>query len=134
MVRYFYLDSSVAANILLGQSTHAALWFDSITADSDSEIIASRILRTELTRVLRREKIPVSRRDHVLDYVGLIPISNSILAEAEAVLPHVKTLDAIHLASLLHTGLLATLVTHDVTMKSVATEIGYDTFDPVSAA
>ena len=54
------------------------------------------------------------------------------LAEAEAIVPHVKTLDAIHLASLLHTGLDATIVTHDANMRAVAEVLGYPTVDPVA--
>ncbi|HMR48397.1 MAG TPA: PIN domain-containing protein [Arachnia sp.] len=131
-MRRYLLDSSVAVRILFGHSPAAAAWFDDVTGDPGAEVLASRILRTELTRVLRREGNPVSRRDEVLDFVGIIPISDAILAEAEAIVPHVKTLDAIHLASLLHTGLDATVVTHDTTMRSVAELLGYPTLDPVA--
>ncbi len=132
MVRRYLLDSSVAIRILLGHSPAAATWFADAAADPDVELLASRLLRTEVTRVLRREGLPVSRRDEVVDYVGTIPISDAILAEAEAIVPHVKTLDAIHLASLLHTGLDATVVTHDANMRAVAELLGYSTVDPVA--
>ena len=132
MVRRYLLDSSVAVRILLGHSPAAATWFADAAADPDVELLASRLLRTEVTRVLRREGLPVSRRDEVVDYVGTIPISDAILAEAEAIVPHVKTLDAIHLASLLHTGLDATIVTHDANMRAVAEVLGYPTLDPVA--
>ena len=132
MVRRYLLDSSVAVRILLGHSPAAATWFADAAADPDVELLASRLLRTEVTRVLRREGLPVSRRDEVVDYVGTIPISDAILAEAEAIVPHVKTLDAIHLASLLHTGLYATIVTHDANMRAVAEVLGYPTVDPVA--
>ena len=132
MVRRYLLDSSVAVRILLGHSPAAATWFADAAADPDVELLASRLLRTEVTRVLRREGLPVSRRDEVVDYVGTIPISDAILAEAEAIVPHVKTLDAIHLASLLHTGLDATIVTHDANMRAVAEVLGYSTVDPVA--
>ena len=132
MVRRYLLDSSVAVRILLGHSPAAATWFADAAADPDVELLASRLLRTEVTRVLRREGLPVSRRDEVVDYVGTIPISDAILAEAEAIVPHVKTLDAIHLASLLHTGLDATIVTHYAKMRAVAEVLGYPTVDPVA--
>lgn len=132
MVRRYLLDSSVAIRILLGHSPAAATWFADAAADPDVELLASRLLRTEVTRVLRREGLPMSRRDEVVDYVGTIPISDAILAEAEAIVPHVKTLDAIHLASLLHTGLDATVVTHDANMRAVAELLGYSTVDPVA--
>lgn len=127
---YFYLDSSVAVRILLGHSPEAAFWFDTATADAESSVISSRLLRTELTRVLRREKLPVQRRDAVIDYVGLMAINDGVLAEAEAIVPHIKTLDAIHLASVIRSGLDLTVVTHDATMTAVANQLGYDTHNP----
>lgn len=61
----YYLDASVALRALLGHSPSAAAWIDQVTADSQHQLVSSRILRTELTRVLRREKLPVSRRSEV---------------------------------------------------------------------
>jgi hypothetical protein len=61
-------------------------------------------------------RLPVQRRDDVLDYLGFLPVSDAVLAEAEAIVPHIKTLDAIHLASVVRSGLAATIVTHDATM------------------
>ncbi|SHI92877.1 Predicted nucleic acid-binding protein, contains PIN domain [Tessaracoccus bendigoensis DSM 12906] len=127
----FLLDTSVAALLLYGHSPSAAKWFDTETKKDDSAILASRLLRTELTRVLRRDGIPVRGRDEIIDHLYLIPLTEAVLAEAEAIVPHIKTLDAIHLASLIHTGLDAIVVTHDATMKQVAELIGYETFDPI---
>lgn len=127
---YFYLDSSVAVRIVLGHSAPAAAWLDKATGDPAVSVISSRILQTELTRVLRREGLPVQRRDALLDYVGQLPISDALLAQAEAIIPHIKTLDAIHLASVVRSGLDATVVSHDSTMLSVAAELGYATHDP----
>ena len=133
-MRYFYLDSSVAVRILLGQSAPAARWFDKTTAAPDSTVIASRLLRTELTRVLRREDISVDRRDEILDFIAVVPLTDPVIAQAEAIVPHLKTLDALHLATAIHTGVEATIVTHDATMRSVAGIIGYPTYDPVDSA
>ncbi|MGD9619018.1 MAG: hypothetical protein AB7G47_00020 [Mycolicibacterium sp.] len=45
----------------------------------------------------------------------------------------VRTLDAIHLASALRSGLEdLVIVTHDTTMKSVAATIGFRIIDPVA--
>ncbi len=131
MTRYFYLDSSVAVRILLGHSDSAARWFDDTDKDEGSVLFSSRLLRTELTRVLRREGLPVERRDEILDYLDIVPIDGAILAEAEAIIPHLKTLDAIHIASVIRSGLDATIVTHDSTMQAVARLIGYPTLDPI---
>lgn len=128
----YYLDTSVAVYALLGHSPAAATWIDRVSADADHRLVSSRILRTELTRVLRREGLPVNRRDELLDVLSLVPITDGVLAAAEAIEPHVKTLDAIHLGSVIAAGLDATIVTHDAGMVSAAAEIGYPTFDPVT--
>ncbi len=127
----YYLDSSVALRVLLGHSRSAALWVDGVIAEPQSSLLSSRILRTEITRVLRREGLPVSLRDEILDYIDMIPVTDAVLAEAEAIVPHVKTLDAIHLASIISTGIDAVIVTHDTTMKAVADVIGFATIDPI---
>lgn len=132
MVRAYYLDSSVAIRIMLGHSATAARWFDETTADRESRIVSSRLLRTEITRVLRREGLPVLDRGQVIDYIDVIPIDHAVLNEAEAIISHIKTLDAIHLASALRSGLEdLTVVTHDKTMATVAGQLGFAVFDPV---
>ena len=116
---------------LLGHSPSAAAWIDEVAADDRHQLVSSRILRTELTRVLRREKLPVARRDALLDVLSLVPVTDGVLAVAEAIEPHVKALDAIHLGSVIAAGLDATVVTHDLAMTAAAAAIGYPTLDPV---
>ncbi|WP_210414869.1 type II toxin-antitoxin system VapC family toxin [Microlunatus elymi] len=128
---HFYLDSSVAVRILLGHSPEAAEWFDLTTASTD-RIVSSRILRTEVTRVLRREDLPVADRDRILDHIDIIPIDHAVLTEAESIVPNIKTLDAIHLASVVRSGLEdVVIVTHDRAMAHVAEQLGYRIHDPV---
>jgi predicted nucleic acid-binding protein len=132
VVTYHYIDSSVAVRIMLGHSASAAQWFDSTTGRDDDRVVSSRILRTEITRVLRRESLPVADRDQILDYVDTIPLDHAVLQEAEAIIPHIRTLDAIHLASALRSGLDDLVITtHDVAMKSVAMALGFRIADPV---
>ena len=88
-------------------------------------------MRTELTRVLRREGLPVSRRDELLDALALVPVTEGVLAAAESIERHIKTLDAIHLGSVIAAGLDATIISHDAVMLAVADSMGYRTFDPV---
>ena len=128
----YYLDTSVALRALLGHSPSAAAWIDETTANSQHMVVSSRLLRTELTRVLRREGLPVSRRDEVLNVLNIAPLTDGVLAAAEAIEPHVKTLDAIHLATVIVAGLDATIVSHDAAMLAAATSLGYDTLDPVT--
>ncbi len=127
----FYLDTSVALRALLGHSPSAARWIDQTTANMSHMVVSSRVLRTELTRVLRREGLPVTRRNEILDVLALVPLTDGVLAAAEAIEPHVKTLDAIHLGSVIAAGLDATIVSHDAAMIAAATSLGYPTFDPV---
>lgn len=103
-----------------------------MSADPQHELVSSRLLRTELTRVLRREQLPVALRDEILDVLMLVPVTEGVLAAAEAIEPHVKTLDAIHLGSVVSSGLDATIVTHDTGMKAAATRLGYPCLDPVA--
>lgn len=128
----FYLDTSVALRALLGHSTAAAAWVDAVSADPAHELVSSRALRTELTRVPRREQLPVRLRDEILDVLALIPVTEGVLAAAEAIEPHVKTLDAIHLGSMIASGRDVTIVTHDAGMRAAAVRLGYPHHDPVT--
>lgn len=132
MTRY-YLDTSVAAEIVMVDG-YAAAWFDVLTADVRNEFVSSRLLQTELTRTLRRERQPIHERAAVLDYVSLIPITEAILTTAEAITEHSKTLDAIHLASALAVGGDLVVATHDANMLRLAELLGLDTIDPVVKA
>ncbi|MFD4457378.1 type II toxin-antitoxin system VapC family toxin [Nocardia sp. NPDC058480] len=131
-MRAYYLDTSVAMRIMLGHSIEAARWFDNATADKECRIVSSRLLRTEITRVLRREGLPVLDRGQIIDHIDVIPIDHAVLNEAEAIISHIRTLDAIHLASALRSGLEdLTVVTHDKNMATVAGQLGFAVFDPV---
>src|SRR5262245_8322350 len=99
----FYLDTSVAVHALVGTPA-AQIWFDGVTADNASRLLSSRILRTELIRVLRREGRDLAERDLILVHVSGVPLTEAILTSAEAITAPVRTLDAIHLASALAVG------------------------------
>jgi len=129
-VTVYYVDSSVAHRALLGDPPHVAEWFDSIV-EAGHSLVGSRILRLELTRVLRREGLPVAMRDDILDKVDLLALEESVLAAAEAIGPHIKSLDAIHVATAVVSGLNPVVVTHDARMKAVLADFGLDALDPV---
>ncbi|MGI8666078.1 MAG: PIN domain-containing protein [Jatrophihabitans sp.] len=129
MTRY-YIDSSVAVHVL-NRTRPAAAWFDSLTARSDDHLVSSRLLRTELTRVLRRDGLPITDRGIVLDKTDITPITEGILLAAEAIADHVKTLDAIHLASAMAFGPDTVVVTHDAVLKTTVEAVGLRWIDPV---
>lgn len=129
----YYLDTSVAVRILLHHSPAAAAWFDDVNASSKDLLVSSRLLRTEMSRVLRRTEQPLTRRSHVLDYVGTLAVDHAVLQEAEAIVPHIRTLDADHLASALRSGIEDLVVaTHDHSVSDVAVLLGFDVHDPVT--
>lgn len=130
MVTTYYLDSSVALHALLAPRRKAARWVESRPGEGD-RIVSSRLLKTEILRVLRREGLEPGRADRLLAGVGLMPLSEPILRIAEGIRPHVRTLDAIHLATALHTMAGPTLVTHDARMGEVAATLGLAVHDPV---
>lgn len=125
-----YLDTSVAVHALRGTPA-AERWFDKAANAQEAELVSSRILRTELTRVLRRDRQPVADRDLILDHVATVPLNDSILTIAETISEHVKTLDSIHLASALVLGSGVTVVSHDEHLKRVAEVLGLETLDPL---
>lgn len=126
----YYLDTSITVHALRG-TPEAEAWFDRMTADDDARLVSSRILQTELTRVLRRDGQPVLERGVILDHVGLVPVSETILAAAEAIAEHVKTLDAIHLATALLLGTHAVVVSHDTQILRVVAALGLSGIDPL---
>ena len=127
-----YLDTSIAVHALRGTPA-AERWFDQVTQQVEDMLVSSRILKTELTRVQRRDGRALEERDLILDHVATIPLTDSILTIAESITEHVKTLDAIHLASALALGGDTTVVTHDANLMQVAATLGLRMLDPLAA-
>lgn len=129
--RLVYLDSSIAVRTILDVPERQALqsWMQGA-----GTLVSSRLLRTEVIRVLRRDQRPLSDGVALLDRVGLIDISREVHAVAESIERHVKTLDALHLATALLIGEPVTVATHDHTMKSVAEHLGLQVTDPADFA
>lgn len=124
-----YLDSSVALRTILDVSERERL--QSWMATPGAGFLSSRLLRTEVVRVLRRDGRPLSDATPLLDRVGLLDITRETHAVAESIERHVKTLDALHLATALLVGEPVTVATHDATMKVVAEQLGLLVTDPV---
>jgi predicted nucleic acid-binding protein len=130
----FYLDASVALHAVLpGGNSRARNWIDA-TRKAGDEVYSSTLLQLELSRVLRRERLDPGIARPLLDRVNLVSIDDGVLRFAAAIEPHVKSLDAIHLAacSLLGTGV--TMITHDENVLAVALDLGLDAVDPLASA
>ena len=123
-----YLDSSVALRAILDVPEREAVvdWVRLATGS----LISSRLLRTEVVRVLRRDRRPLADGAWLLDRVNLVNLTPGTHDRAEAIEPHVKTLDALHLATAARIAAPVTIVSHDDTMLSVAAGMGFTVFDP----
>lgn len=124
-----YLDSSVALRTILDVPGRELLqtWMEA----PGTIFVSSRLLRTEVVRVLRRDGRPLAEGMPLLDRVGLLEVSRATHIVAESIERHVKTLDALHLATALLVGEPVTVATHDMTMKAVAEHLGLLVTDPV---
>lgn len=123
------LDSSVALRTILDIPERERLqtWMQS----PGTTLVSSRLLRTEMVRVLRRDGRPLADGTPLLDRVGMLEISRETHTVAESIERHVNTLNALHLATALLVGEHVTLATHDLTMKAVAEHLGLLVTDPV---
>lgn len=129
----WYVDASVALHAILpGGDLRARQWLDSVR-DAGDELYSSTLLHLELTRVLRREGLNLSLTRPLLERLNLLSIDDGILRFAAAIEPHVKSLDAIHLATCALLGSGISVATHDDNMARVAETLGLDTMDPLNA-
>lgn len=125
-----YLDTSVALRTILDvpERTRLQAWLDAV----HDVHVSSRLLHTETVRALRREGRPVSDGTPMLSRVGLLDITRQTHVIAESFDGHVRTLDALHLATALLIGEPVTVATHDRAMASMALDLGMRVIDPVS--
>ena len=124
-----YLDSSVGLRTLLNVPERRRLqrWIDA----PGSMFVSSRLLRTEVIRVLRREGRPTAEAAPLLDRVGLFDITRETHTVAESIERRIRTLDALHLATALLIGEDLTVASHDTTVQAVAGQLGLRVTDPV---
>jgi predicted nucleic acid-binding protein len=128
----YYIDSSVAAHAVLpGGNTAARDWIDWARAQG-AGLVSSRLLRLELARLIRRERLDMSLLEEVVARIDLVAVSRRTLGFAETIRPHVKALDALHLATAWLLDPALTVATHDRPMALVAAEVGLATIDPLA--
>lgn len=128
----WYIDVSIALHALLpGGDARARGWLDQ-TISAGEEVFSSTLLQLELSRVLRREGLEVSMARPLLDRCNLVSIDDGVLRFAGAIEAHVKSLDAIHLATCSLLGSGVTLVTHYANMAEVAASVGLEAIDPLA--
>ncbi|MGB6038959.1 MAG: type II toxin-antitoxin system VapC family toxin [Gordonia sp. (in: high G+C Gram-positive bacteria)] len=117
-----YLDTSAAAKLILEEPESAGV-ADALTAHTDDggELISSALLHTELSRVAFRAGVPQHHVDMLTDMINLVAVTQPILERAAAFRIHIRTLDAIHLASAQAlTSLRPAVLTFDKQMRTAA--------------
>jgi len=128
----WYIDASVALHALLpGGDLRARRWLDAVTQAGD-DVFSSMLMHLELARVLRREGLDVSMARPVLDRVNLVSIDDGVLRFAAAIEAHIKSLDAIHLATCALLGANISVVTHDAQMSAAAASLGLEAINPLA--
>ena len=127
-----YLDSSIVLRAVLPGPGRAAWrrWLDATATQFDA-LLSSRLLRTEVVRVLRREQLPLTEGDKALSRIRLISVTGATFQVAESIEPNIRTLDALHLATALIIGRPLIVLTHDAMMADVAASVGLQSSDPV---
>ncbi len=128
----WYVDASVVLHAVLPWGDGRALEWMVTACGPGGEVYASTLLQLEITRALRREQLDLTLARPVFDRINLVSIDDGVLRVAGAIEPHVKSLDAIHLAACAMLGSGITLATHDANMSAVATQLGLETFDPLA--
>jgi predicted nucleic acid-binding protein len=135
----WYLDTSAAAKLVIDEEQSTALreW---VTQHAD-ELVASDLLRTELLRATRRvamdEDVPVGealvlQAQAVVDAIDLLPIPRHVFRDAGLLdPPHMRSLDALHLAVALGLGDdLDGMVTYDTRMSDAARRHAIEVISP----
>ncbi len=124
-----YVDSSALVKLLLLEpESESVLEIVNQHMDDGAHVVTSTLTKVELNRVRVRldQTGPVASRfeskavDVLLDSVAQIQITDQVIDDAALIEHHVKSLDAIHLATALQLGdELEALVTFDENMRRV---------------
>ena len=127
-MRLVYVDTSAALKTLIDEhgTDRVRRVFEQATA-GELSLVSSRLLRTEMYRVAFREAIPDDDVAAVLSHVALVDLTRALLDAAAALRFHVRTLDAIHLATAAELDQgedRVHLLTADGTMRRRAQDLG----------
>jgi len=125
-----YLDASAAAKLLVDEvESDALVAFLDETVDGQ-ELFSSAVLETELRRLAVRLELDQSAVTDLLARVDLVDPPRSVFHEA-GLLPgrHLRTLDALHLATALRVG-ADTVVAYDARLLAAARTLGMSVQSP----
>jgi uncharacterized protein len=129
--RAIYLDSSAIVKLAVTEKESTAL---RRYLRRRAPLVVSALARTEVARSLfPLGPVEVQRGHNVLSRLELIRVSERILLEAGSLRPpDLRSLDAIHLATMVQLGAsLRRLVTYDSRMFAAAVELGISAVAPI---
>jgi predicted nucleic acid-binding protein len=124
-----YLDTSAFVKLVRAEPETRAL----VAALHGAErLVASEILEVEALRAVRRERASMNTARAQLDGIRLLPMHADIRARASALEPpHLRSLDAIHLATALSVAdRLDCLYTYDERLAAAARRARLDVKAP----
>jgi uncharacterized protein len=130
-VAALYLDTSALGRVLLAEPDMRAI--RGALGDFQAHV-SSRLLAVELRRLALRRGLDATA---LLNGVALVPVTETVLRAAEALRPaKLRTLDAIHLATLLSTRdgavPVTTMMTYDHDLQAAAREHGLAVIAPAA--
>ena len=125
-----YLDASAAAKLLVDEVESDALVAFLDESVDVQELFSSAVLETELRRLAVRLELDQSAVTDLLARVDLVDPPRSVFHEA-GLLPdrHLRTLDALHLATALRVG-ADTVVAYDARLVAAARTLGMSVQSP----
>lgn len=124
-----YVDTSAYVKVPLGEPERAAL----LSALEPYALVSSCLLGVEAVRACARYGPEYAdAADAGLRTVSLLPLDEAVLVGAKTLQPaHLRTLDALHLASALSLGTdLAVLVSYDDRLSDAARACGLSVLTP----
>lgn len=134
-----YLDTSAALKLVLDESDSGLVrtYLSAALQDPDARVVSSDLLRVELARVGVRENLDPAPINQMVSGVSLVRITSQVIDDACLIPQHVRSLDALHLATarLLHSVQTPVqLLTCDTAMARVGATLGLSVPDLASAA
>lgn len=130
-----YLDSAACVKLFVKEkeSEELSRALKEVHSGEPNKLFVSDLTILETNRALKRRGLATALSEELFRACDVIPVTNRILGLAAEIRPlHLKTLDAIHLASsvLLHDAISAWFVTCDRQLGAAARAAGLTVLSP----
>ncbi len=124
-----YLDTSAAFKVLTDEPERGSL-IEFLDANAGEALVSSVVAEVEMFRSAHRLGIPAELVEQVLSRLSLVELTSDIRERAGLLPgPNLRSLDAIHIATALDTG-IATVVTYDQRQAAAAVGFGLKVVRP----